>query len=208
MVCSFFFHIELRTTNARMAPPTVRLILSHQSLIKKILYSQILWRHFLNWGSFLLENYSSNQFDIRLNSQMKKKEDQNVDASFLLRKENKIRTGGKEWSRDWGKGHPQNVPPGDPTHIQPPNPVTIANAKKFVLTGAWYECFLRDSARAWLIQSKMLAANHWTEKGDADGGVRERTEGAEGVCHTVGRKIVSTNQTLPELLGTKLPTNE
>jgi hypothetical protein len=28
----------------------------------------------------------------------------------------------------------------------------------------------------------MLAANHWTEHGVPNEGVRERTEGAEGVC--------------------------
>jgi len=28
----------------------------------------------------------------------------------------------------------------------------------------------------------MLAANHWTEHRDPNGGVRERTEGAEVVC--------------------------
>jgi hypothetical protein len=36
----------------------------------------------------------------------------------------------------------------------------------------------------------MLAANHQTEHGDPIGGVRERTEGAEGVCNTIGRKTV------------------
>jgi hypothetical protein len=33
---------------SRMAPPTMGWTLPHQSLIKKIPYSQILWRHFLN----------------------------------------------------------------------------------------------------------------------------------------------------------------
>jgi hypothetical protein len=40
----------------------------------------------------------------------------------------------------------------------------------------------------------MLAANHWTEHGDPNGGVRERTEGAEGVCNPIGRTTISTNQ--------------
>jgi len=40
-------------------------------------------------------------------------------------------------------------------------------------------CPLRDSARALLIQMRMLAANHWTEHGDPNGGVREKTEGPE-----------------------------
>jgi hypothetical protein len=50
----------------------------------------------------------------------------------------------------------------------------------------------------------MLAANHWTEHGNPNGGVRERTEEAEGVCNSIGRTI-STTQT-PELPDTKPPT--
>jgi hypothetical protein len=41
----------------------------------------------------------------------------------------------------------------------------------------------------------MLAANHWAEHGVPNGGVRERTEGAEGVCNPIGRTIIPTNQT-------------
>jgi hypothetical protein len=33
------------------------------------------------------------------------------------------------------KGYPE-IPPGDPSHIQSPNPDTIADAKKCLLTGA------------------------------------------------------------------------
>jgi hypothetical protein len=40
----------------------------------------------------------------------------------------------------------------------------------------------------------MLTVNHWTEHRDANGGAKERTEGAEGVCNPIGRKI-ATNQT-------------
>jgi len=41
---------------------------------------------------------------------------------------------------------------------------------------------------------RMLAANHQTEHGDPNGGVRERTEGAEGVCNFIGRTTISANQ--------------
>ena len=56
----------------------------------------------------------------------------------------------------------------------------------------------------------MLAANHWTEHGDPNGGVRERTKGAEGVYNPIRRTTISTNQTPPppELPGTKPPTKE
>jgi hypothetical protein len=56
----------------------------------------------------------------------------------------------------------------------------------------------------------MLAANHWSVHGDPKRGVRERTEGTEGVCNPIERTI-SINQTshaLPKLPGTKLPTKE
>jgi hypothetical protein len=40
------------------------------------------------------------------------------------------------WSRDWGKGHPETAPPGDLSHIQPPNLETSMDANKYLLTGA------------------------------------------------------------------------
>ena len=46
---------------------------------------------------------------------------------------------------------PETVPSGDPSHKRPPNPDTIADANKSLLTGAWYSCLLRGSASAWLI---------------------------------------------------------
>ncbi|EDM14405.1 rCG65932 [Rattus norvegicus] len=91
---------------------------------------------------------------------------------------------------------------------EPPNPVTIAEAKKCLLTGTWYGCFLRGSSRALLIQVRMVAANHWTEQGDPNAGVREKMEGAEGVCNTIGRTTMPTNQIPPELPGTKPATDE
>jgi hypothetical protein len=41
----------------------------------------------------------------------------------------------------------------------------------------------------------MFTANHWTELGVRNGGVRGRTEGAEGVCNPKGRTTIATNQT-------------
>jgi hypothetical protein len=37
------------------------------------------------------------------------------------------------------------------SQMQTPNPDTIADAKKCLLTGAWFTCLLRDSARPWPI---------------------------------------------------------
>jgi hypothetical protein len=36
---------------------------------------------------------------------------------------------------------------------------------------------------------------YWTENGDPNGGVRERTEGSEGGCIIIERTVISTNQT-------------
>jgi hypothetical protein len=47
--------------------------------------------------------------------------------------------------------------------MQTPNPDTIADAKKCLLTGAWYSCLLRGSAKSWPIQMQILTAKHWTE---------------------------------------------
>jgi hypothetical protein len=42
---------------------------------------------------------------------------------------------------------------------------------------------------------QMLAINHQTEQGDPCGGVKRRTEEAEGVCNPIGITTISTNQT-------------
>jgi hypothetical protein len=45
---------------------------------------------------------------------------------------------------------------------------------------------------------------YWTEHGDHNGRVREKTEGAEGVCIIIQRTTISTNHTpTPELLWNK-----
>jgi hypothetical protein len=47
------------------------------------------------------------------------------------------------------------------------------------------------------VQMGMLAAKYWTEHGDPNGGIRERTDGVEGVSSPIGKTIISTNQTQP-----------
>ena len=89
---------------------------------------------------------------------------------------------------------PSICPTGDSSHIQLPNPNTIVDAKKCMLKGARYGCLLRGPARVLQIQRWMLTANHWTERGVPNRGVRERTEGVEGVCNPIGRTTISTNQ--------------
>ena len=59
----------------------------------------------------------------------------------------------------------------------------MSNAKESLLTGAWYSCSLRGSARALPIQMWMQAANHRIKGGDSYGGVTGMTKGAEGVSN-------------------------
>jgi hypothetical protein len=72
---------------------------------------------------------------------------------------------------------------------------TLWTLQSFLFTGAWYSCLLRGSARAWQAHRLMLSVNHWTEHRVPNGGVRERTEGAEGVYNPIGRTTISANQT-------------
>jgi hypothetical protein len=106
-------------------------------------------------------------------------------------------------TQHWSKSHPETAPPRDLSHLQTPNPDTMADAKKHLLTGAWYSCPLRVCARAKLMW--LWAANHETEHKDLNGGVRGRTEGAEGVCIPIGRNTILTNQTPSKLPGSYQP---
>ena len=69
---------------------------------------------------------------------LKKKEDQSVDTSFLLRMGNKILMKGVTETK-FGtekEGPSRDCPhPGDPSHKQPPNPDTFAYTSKILLTG-------------------------------------------------------------------------
>jgi hypothetical protein len=105
------------------------------------------------------------------------------------------------WIKNWRNDHPETAPPGDPSHIQSPNSDTIVDARKCMLTGAWCSCFFRGSLRAWQIQRWMLSANHWTEQGFSNRGVRERTKEPEGLCNPIGRTTISINQTSQSFQG-------
>jgi len=76
---------------------------------------------------------------------------------------------------------------------QPPNPDNIADAKKYMLTGAWYSYLLRGSTRIWQIQRWMVAENQWTENRVLNEEVSKRTEGAKGASNPI-RTTMPTNQ--------------
>jgi hypothetical protein len=70
---------------------------------------------------------------------LKKKEDQSVGASVLLRNGNKILTGANMETKrraETEDGYLGTVPPGDPSHIQSPKPNTTVDATKCLLKGA------------------------------------------------------------------------
>jgi hypothetical protein len=71
---------------------------------------------------------------------LKKMEKQSLDATVLLRRGNKILTGGnmetKCGAETEGKAASETAPPGDPSHIQLPNPDTIVFTGNCLLTGA------------------------------------------------------------------------
>jgi hypothetical protein len=70
----------------------------------------------------------------------KKKEDQNVDALVLFSRVNKILTGGnmetKCIAETEGKAIQRLPYLWSPSHIQPPSPVSIVNARKCLLIKA------------------------------------------------------------------------
>ena len=70
---------------------------------------------------------------------LKKKEDQSVATLVLLRKGNKLPMEGVTKCGAETEGmteHPETAPPGDPSHIQSPNPDTTVDANNCFLTGA------------------------------------------------------------------------
>ena len=93
----------------------------------------------------------------------KKKEDQSVDASILLRKGRKYPWKVLHRQSDLRNDHPETVPPGDPSHKQPTKPDTIVDANKISLIGACYRSFLKGSACALQIQKWMLTVILWME---------------------------------------------
>ena len=116
----------------------------------------------------------------------------------------------KVLSGDWRTGHAETATHGDPFHIQSSNADTIVDDKKYMLKGAWYNCLVRGSDRVCQIQRQLHTANHWTEHGISNGGVRERAE-RSWRCLQLHRKNNNINQPdpwPPELPETKPPTKE
>ena len=93
--------------------------------------------------------------------------------------------------------HPETAPPGCPSHNQPPNADTIVYASKILLTGPRYSCLLWGYASAWLIQKWVFTVIYRVEHTAPNGGARESTQGAEGVCNPIGGTTIWTNRYPP-----------
>jgi hypothetical protein len=63
LACSSWFLIENKTTSPLWVVPSLGWALPSWSLIEKMPYSWISWRHFLKGGSFLWDNSSLYQVD-------------------------------------------------------------------------------------------------------------------------------------------------
>ena len=99
---------------------------------------------------------------------------------------------------------PRASPPIDDQLGHPllqPNPDTIVDSNKSLLTGAWYSCLLRGSASARQIQKWMLKVIHWIEHRFPNEGARESTQGDERVCSPIGGTTIWTNQYPQSFLG-------
>jgi hypothetical protein len=79
-------------------------------------------------------------------------EGRTVDTLGLLRRENKILTEGNTEIKCGAETEGMTIQRlnhlGNPSYIQSPNPDTIVDANKCLLTGACYRCLLRGSAIA------------------------------------------------------------
>jgi hypothetical protein len=76
--------------------------------------------------------------------------------------------------------HLETAIPGELSHNQPLNADTIAHTSKI----------LRDYARAWQTQKWMLTVSYWMEHRAPNGGARESTKGAKGICNHIGRTAI------------------
>jgi hypothetical protein len=84
---------------------------------------------------------------------LKKKEDQSVDISIFLRRGNKTPTEGVTETKCGVESEEMTIQRlthlgGDSSHIQSPNPDTVVDANKCLLTVACYICVLRGFASA------------------------------------------------------------
>jgi hypothetical protein len=94
--------------------------------------------------------------------------------------------------------HLETAIPGDPSHNQPPNADTIAYTSKILLKRP--RCLLSLYAGAWQTQKWMLTVNYWMNHRAPNGGARESTQEAKGVCNPIGGTTIWTTEYPLELM--------
>ena len=137
---------------------------------------------------------------------LKKKESQSLAALVLLRRGNKILMGANMETKCGAETEGMTIQRLPHLGIHPiysHQPQTLLSTPR---SACWQEPNIAVSWEALPEPDKyrmMLATNLWSEHRVPNGGVRGRTKGAEEVCNPIGRTKLSTNQTPPELPGTK-----
>jgi hypothetical protein len=97
---------------------------------------------------------------------LKKKEDQNVDTSLLIKMWNKITMEGVTETkfRAWPEGMTiQRLPHLGIHPINNHQIHSLGRCQQSLLTGNLYSCLLRGSSSAWQIQKVMHTVIHWME---------------------------------------------
>jgi hypothetical protein len=124
---------------------------------------------------------------------LKRKEDQSLDASVLLRRATKYSRNmeAKYGPETEGKTIQRLPHLGIHSIYRHQTQKLLSMQRSF----CWQEPDIAVSCEDWQIQKRMLVANHWTEQGVPNGAVWERTERAEEVCNPIGRTMISTNKT-------------
>ena len=82
----------------------------------------------------------------------------------------------------------------DPSHNQPPNANTIAHTSKMLLKGPWCSCLWWGYVKAQQTHKWSLAVSYWMDHRAPNGGARESTQWAKGICNPIGGTTIWTNQ--------------
>ena len=128
---------------------------------------------------------------------LKKKEDQSVDTSLLLRMGNKIPMGGVTETKFRAETEARTIQRLPHQGIHP-----IYNHQTQTLLHmperfCWQDpdiALLWGYVSAWQIQKWMLTVIFWMEHRDRNEEARESTQGAKGVCNPIGGTTIWTNQ--------------
>ena len=122
---------------------------------------------------------------------LKKKEDQSVVTSILLRMGEQNTHGRSYRDKVWKvtaemEGKTIQRLPHLGLHPINKTQTLLHMCSKILLTGLWYSFLLWGYASAWQTQKWMLTVSHWMEHRALNGLARESTQGAKGVYNIIG----------------------